>query len=543
MSHHPIDELVSFGPIEDYERLELPAPEPLELGPGRAAGKAGPAFFLPSAELEELARRAFSAIAFRLPRAHVRALAEAASDPEASEADRFVAFSLLRNAAIAAEGTLPLCQDTGTAVAYGWKGAALLTDGRDEGAIAAGAAAAYAAHRLRASQLGPKGFIAESNTRDNLPAMIELRAAGGGEYRLCFAAKGGGSANRTSLSMESPSLLDEAALEAKLRERVLGLGASGCPPYRISAVLGGSSPDQALRVLALAGLGLLDGLAGEAGGDGRPLRDRAWESRIEAMARSSGVGAQFGGSRMALDARVLRLPRHAASLPLAFGISCSAHRVAKALVRPDGLYLERLEADPARLLPAGEPALPGARRVDLDRPQAELAAELAALPLGSFLLLSGTVVAARDAAHARFRALAASGAALPAYLSRHPVFYAGPTEAAPGLASGSFGPTTAGRMDAYLDGLMARGASLVSIAKGGRSPAARAAIASRGGAYLGCVGGAAALAAREHVLSSEVVDYPELGMEAVRLVVLRELPAILLANASGKDFYEEARRC
>lgn len=538
MSRASIDELLDFGVPEDYELLDIGRPERVEIA---GAGGARAAWRLVPGSLRELARRAFSAVAFRLPRRQAEGLAAILRDPAASEADRFVAAALLRNAAIAAEGILPLCQDTGTAVAYGWKGSSILTDGDDEAEISAGAAEAYAAHRLRASQLGPLGFLAEANTRDNLPALVELRAAAGPEYRLCFSAKGGGSANRTSLSMESPALLDEAALEERLRERITSLGASGCPPYRISAVLGGTSPDEALRVLALAGLGLLDGLPGSAGGEGRAIRDRDWESRIERMAAATGVGAQFGGTRMALDARAIRLSRHAASLPLATGVCCAAHRAARALVRPDGFYLERLEADPARLLPADAPALPGARAVDLDRPQAELAAELAALPLGCFLLLSGTVVAARDAAHARFRALAAAGKALPGYLTRHPVFYAGPTEAAPGLVSGSFGPTTAGRMDGYLDELMARGASLVSIAKGGRSAAARNAIAARGGAYLGCVGGAAALAAREHVVASEVIDYPELGMEAVRRVVLRGLPAIILGNSTGADFFAGTR--
>jgi fumarate hydratase class I len=540
VSHASIDEVLDFGSADDYELLDLAPPERLEFRREGEGSGPGPRnlFYLPSEELQELARRAFSAIAFKLPRAHVEALAAVAADPAASEADRFVAATLIRNAAIAAEGVLPICQDTGTAVAYGWKGSSFVTDGGDEAAIAAGAAAAYSAHRLRASQLGPTGFLSEANTRDNLPAM------------------GGGSANRTSLSMESPALLDEAALESRLRERITSLGAAGCPPYRISAVLGGSSPDQALRALALAGLGLLDGLLGAradgpAGGPaldpgsprlGAPLRDRGWEARIERIAEATGVGAQFGGSRMALDARAIRLSRHAASLPLAVGVCCAAHRTARSIVRPDGFYLERLEADPGRFLPAAMPLLPGARAIDLDRPQAELAAELRALPLGSFLLVSGTVIAARDAAHARFRAAARAGAALPDYLARHPVFYAGPTEAAPGMASGSFGPTTAGRMDGYLDELMARGASLVSIAKGGRSKAAREAIAARGGAYLGCVGGAAALAAREHVVSSEVIDFPELGMEAVRRVVLNRLPAILLAGSSGEDFYEGLRR-
>ncbi len=558
MSQVSADELLDFGGLDEYALLDLPRPERIEArsgGSGRTGAAERELLFVPSSSLEELSLRAFSALSFRMPIEHVAALAAILSDPGATETDRFAAAQLIRNAAIAAEGILPLCQDTGTALVYGWKGASILTDGGDEAGLAAGAGAAYAAHRLRASQLGPLAFLAESNTRDNLPALVDLRTGTGGghadEYRLCFAAKGGGSANRTCLSMESPALLSEAALEARLRERVAALGASACPPYRISCVLGGSSPEQALRALSLAGLGLLDGLPGPRDGasretasspeppaGGSPLRDRLWESRIEAMARATGVGAQFGGARMALAARAIRLPRHAASLPLATGVACVAHRRARALVRADGIWLERLEADPGRFLPRELPLLQGAVHIDLDAPQAELAARLGAMEPGSFVLLSGTVLTARDAAHARFRTLVAEGKELPAYLARHPLFYAGPTEAAPGAASGSFGPTTASRMDGYLDELMARGASLVSIAKGDRSADARAAIARRGGVYLACLGGAAALAAREHVVSSEVVDYADLGMEAVRLVVLRDLPAMVAVNGAGADFYE-----
>jgi fumarate hydratase class I len=537
VSQRSIDAFVDFGSLDGYEHLALPSLEPA----GAAAPGDEELYRLPPGVLETLSRRAFSELSFRLPVEQVEGIAAILSDPQATEADLFVAAQLLRNATIAAEGILPLCQDTGTAVAYCWKGSGILSDGRDEEELARGASAAYAEHRLRASQLAPLGFISEANTRDNLPALVDLRAAAGGEYRLCFAAKGGGSANRTSLSMESPTLLGEAPLESRLSERIRALGASACPPYRILAVVGGSSPDQALRALALSGLGLLDTLP-ETGCDGSPLRDRGWEARMMRMAEASGVGAQFGGTRMALDARALRLPRHAASLPLAVGVSCVAHRRAKAIISRDGVFLERLEADPGRLLPRELPLLSGARRVDLDRPQRELAAELGSLSPGSFLLLSGSVLTARDAAHARFRALLAAGKPLPEYLARHPIFYAGPTEAAPGAISGSFGPTTAGRMDDYLGELMAKGASLVSIAKGGRSAKAREAIARAGGVYLACLGGAAALAAREHIVASEIVDYADLGMEAVRRVVLRDLPAMIVVNASGADFYEAAKR-
>jgi fumarate hydratase class I len=537
MSRASIDDSLDFRAPEDYEKLDAP-------GPRREGGR----LILPASSLEALAERAFSDIAFLVPREQAEAFGAIAAGkaPAASrapsEADRYVASELLRNAAIAAEGVLPLCQDTGTAVVYGWKGSELKVEAdggaaSDDEALAAGAARAYASRRLRNSQMGSRSYLDESNTGDNLPLVADIRAARGEEYRLCFTAKGGGSANRTSLSMESPALLTEAALEARLRERIAGLGASGCPPYRLAVVLGGQAPDEALRILALASLGLLDRLPERGSGSGEAHRDLEWEERIMSMASEAGVGAQFGGSALALSVRALRLPRHAASLPLAMGVACSAHRRARAIVSAGGVFLERLERDPGRFLPASLPMLPDARRIDLDGDSRELAAELGSIEPGSFLLLSGTVVTARDKAHARFRALVEAGEELPGYLFRHPVFYAGPTEAAPGAASGSFGPTTSNRMDPFMDMLVSRGASLVSIAKGGRGPEAARAIGAGGGAYLACIGGAAALAAREHVVSSEVIDYPELGMEAVRRVVLKDLPAMLVVDSRGRDFY------
>lgn len=535
MSHFEISELLSFGSIDGYDRLDLPAP--------RLRPHGGIA--LDSSLLNALAERAFSDIAFFMPLEHIESIA-AILDPTSgsTEADRFVACQLLRNAAIAAEGVLPICQDTGTAVVYGWKGAFVSTEGADESALAAGAAQAYQARLLRKSQLAPSSFIDEANTNDNLPALIDIRMARGDEYRLCFSAKGGGSANRTAFSMESPAILDPAILKVKIAERIAALGSSACPPYRISAVLGGSSPDQTLYILALAGLGLLDDLpfTDEHPVGAGPIRDRGWEAAMLDMAAKTNVGAQFGGRALALDARAIRLTRHAASLPFATGVSCSAHRKARAVISREGVFLEKLEHDPGRFLPAKEPMLPNARRVSLDGDQRELGRLLGSMRAGDFVLISGAVVTARDAAHARFRRLVEQGHALPDYLMRHPVFYAGPTEAASGMVSGSFGPTTAGRMDAYMEMLTSRGASLVSIAKGGRSKEAARAIASNGGVYLACIGGAAALAAREHVVSSEIIDHADLGMEAVRRVVLRDLPAMIVVDGRGCDFYAELCR-
>lgn len=535
---------LDFGEDEDYRRLDLTAP--------RTSGRG---LVVEAESLEALSREAFGELAFRLPTSQLEGFAAIASDASASDAERFVALSLIRNAVVAAEGVYPLCQDTGAANVHGWRGDGIAAEGpvSDAEALARGAREAYASRRLRASVLAPSSFLDEANTGDNLPIHADLRAVPGAAYRLVFSAKGGGSMSRTSLSMETPALLDGALLEKRLATLVKGLGPSACPPYRIVCVLGGISPEEALEALTLAGLGLLDRLPPAAGatpgpasdpvaGAGGALRDTDWESRIAAIAARSGIGAQFGGSHLALDARAIRLPRHAASLPLAFGACCAASRHARAIVDEGGFRLERMEEDPARFLPEGEAVFPGARRVDLDRPLPELARELGDLEPGTPLLVSGKVLTARDKAHARFHALIAEGKPLPDYLLRHPVFYAGPTEAAPDNASGSFGPTTAGRMDAYLAELTARGASLVSIGKGSRSAKANEAIRDAGGAYLCAIGGAAALAGRDHILSSRLVDYPELGMEAVRLVELSDLPVIVGTNAAGRNFYDECSR-
>jgi len=545
-----LHDCLDFGEDKDYRCLDLPPP-------GRA-GDGRP--FIDAASLEALSREAFGEIAFRLPSSQLEGFAAIAGDADASDAERFVALSLIRNAAVAAEGVYPLCQDTGVANVHGWRGDGLAPSGEvsDAEALARGAREAYASRRLRASVLAPSAFLDEANTGNNLPIHADLRAVPGSAYRLVFSAKGGGSMSRTTLSMETPALLEAALLEARLEALVKGLGPSACPPYRIVCVLGGLSPEEALEALTLAGLGLLDRLpraasptgaaahvpAGSAAGGPAccALRDTDWESRIAAIAAASGTGAQFGGSHLAMDARAIRLPRHAASLPLAFGACCAASRHARAIVDEGGFRLERMEEDPARFLPAGEAVFPGAKRVDLDRPLSELARELGALEPGTPLLVSGHVLTARDKAHARFHALIAEGKPLPDYLLRHPVFYAGPTEAAPGNASGSFGPTTAGRMDAYMAELTARGAGLVTIAKGSRSAKANEAIRDAGGAYLCAIGGAAALAGRDHIVSSRLVDYPELGMEAVRLVEVRNLPVIVGSNAAGRNFYDECAK-
>jgi len=533
MSQADLTPYLDFANRDAYAKLDLPAAE-------ARAGR----LYIDAAGLEELSRKAFSEIAFKFPRGHLELLARILEDPEASANEKFVAAALLRNAAIAAEGLLPICQDTGTALIYGWKGSRISivsADGADEAdeaiPLAKGAEEAYSERRLRKSQLGPEAVLTEKNTKDNLPAMLDLRAVPGSEYRFLFAAKGGGSTSRTSLSMESPAILRRDVLEKTLASRIKALGASGCPPYTIAIVLGGSSPSQTLYALELAAYGLLDKVPQSAKAPGAPLRSEEWEAIAKTAAEATGIGAQWGGKYLALETRFLRLSRHAANLPLAIGVSCSAHRKARAIVDEGGWYLEKMENDPGRLIPKSSPLIPGAVEIDLDAPSSVWLEALRKLPAGTGVSLSGTVTVARDAAHARIAAAMRDGKAVPPYFAEHPIFYAGPTDPAPGQASGSFGPTTASRMDSYLEPLMSQGASLVTIAKGGRGKEAVAAIAAAGGVYLACIGGAAAITAREHVLESKVIDHADLGMEAVRLVRLKNLPALVIIDARGSSFY------
>ncbi len=532
MSHMDLSRHLAFGQESEYRKLDLP---PLAMRGGTLAVEAW--------ALEELSRIAFSEIAFRYPKGHLEGLAAMLDDEGSSPRERFVIETLLRNAVVAAEGLYPICQDTGTALIYGWKGE-LNVSSVDfsvqpdiAGLLAEGAGKAYAEHRLRMSQLGPLNALAERNTKDNLPALVDIRAVPGDSFKLLFAAKGGGSTSRTSIAMESPAMLRPEALKAQLETRIRGLGVAGCPPYTIAAVLGGASVSQSLYTLELASYGLLDGLSEEAAGDGTPLRSQEWEKVMAEIAAETGLGAQWGGRQLALDTRFIRLSRHAATLPFALGISCSAHRKARAIVNREGWYLEKMEEDPARLLPRSASLLPGSEEVDFDAPKEIWLGKLRNLKAGTPLSLSGSVTLARDSAHARIAASMRDGKRVPDYMTEHPVFYAGPTEPAPGMLTGSFGPTTASRMDPYMEELTRAGACLVSIAKGGRSAAATKAIADSRGVYIACIGGAAALTARDNVLESKVIDHADLGMEAIRLVRLRNLPALLVIDSSGGNFY------
>ena len=499
----------------------------------------GGALLVEPGALARLAGEAFRDISFLLRPAHNRQVAAILSDPGASRNDRYVAWSLLENAAISANFELPFCQDTGTACIVARKGELVRTGGGDEEALASGAAMVYTTENLRLSQLLPLGMYAERNSGDNTPAQVEIYAGPGAVYDFLFIAKGGGSSNRTSLFQEAPALLDPARLVPFLVEKMKVLGTSACPPYHVVFVIGGTSPEACLKAVKLASAGCLDALPPAPPEGGGAYRDGALEAELLEAARASGIGAQFGGRHFAHDVRVFRLPRHAASLPIGLGVSCSADRAAFGRINESGIWLEELDREPGLLIPPGAEAEfagdAGAVPVDLNRPMAEIRARLSALKPGTRLALTGRIIAARDAAHARFMRLAEEGKPLPPYLIEHPVYYAGPARQPAGRPCGSFGPTTAGRMDSYARALMSRGASLVTIAKGGRSEDFRLACAEFGGFYLGSPGGPAALLADRHIKSAEVIDYPELGMEAVRALDVKDFPAfILIGDKDGR---------
>ncbi|HKP96228.1 MAG TPA: fumarate hydratase [Fibrobacteria bacterium] len=489
--------------------------------------------------LRKLAQAAFTDVNFLLRSAHLAKLRAILDDPEASDNDRFVADTLLKNAVIAAKGQLPSCQDTGTAIVIGEKGEAVWTGGVDEAALEEGIFRTYRDENLRYSQMAPVSMFEEKNTGSNLPAQIDIHAGQGDEYHFLFLAKGGGSANKTFLFQETKSLLNEKSLEKFLREKLFSLGTAACPPYHLAVVIGGTSAEAALKAVKLASAGYYDNLPVTGTGSGQAFRDPAWEERIVRLAQESRIGAQFGGKYFVHDVRVLRLPRHAASCPVGIGVSCSADRNIKAKITREGIFLEQLETDPARFLPpagAGADAKPVA--IDLNRPMAEIRAELSRHPIKTRLSLSGPLIVARDVAHARIKQMLDAGSPMPQWLKDHPVYYAGPAKTPEGMASGSFGPTTAGRMDGYVDEFMAKGGSLVMLAKGNRSPVVREACAKHGGFYLGSIGGPAAILAQENILKVEIVDFADLGMEAVRRIWVKDFPAFVVVDDKGGDFFK-----
>ena len=472
---------------------------------------------------------------------HLAQLAKILDDPEATANDKFVAYDLLKNANIAAGGVLPMCQDTGTAIVVAKKGRNVWTEGGDEAAISDGIRDAYLKRNLRYSQVAPLSMFEETNTGDNLPAQIDISAEGEDAYKFLFMAKGGGSANKTFLYQATPSILTHERLIAFLREKILTLGTAACPPYHLAVVVGGTSAELNLKTVKLASARYLDALPQTGAPDGRAFRDLALEDEIHELTQQLGVGAQFGGKYFCHDVRVIRLPRHGASLPIGLGVSCSADRQALGKITREGVFIEELERDPARFLPAVDEATLGGPvvAIDLSRPMPEILAELTRHPIRTRLALTGTMIVARDAAHAKIRERLERGEPMPQYLRDHPVYYAGPAKTPAGLPSGSFGPTTAGRMDSYVDPFQAAGGSMVMLAKGNRSAEVRKACAKHGGFYLGSIGGPAARLAQDCIRKVEVLEYPELGMEAVWRIDVENFPAFIVIDDKGNDFFKE----
>ena len=489
--------------------------------------------------LTELTSAAMHDIAHLLRPAHLAQLRSILDDPEASPNDKFVAGDLLKNACIAAGGILPMCQDTGTAIVMGKRGQQVLTDGRDEEHIARGVYDAYTKLNLRYSQLAPLTMWDERNTGSNLPAQIELYAADGTDYKFLFMAKGGGSANKSYLYQETKAVLSPARMASFLEEKIRSLGTAACPPYHLAIVVGGTSAEYALKTAKYASAKYLDALPTAGSMDAHGFRDLELEEQVLEITRRAGIGAQFGGKYFCHDVRVIRLPRHGASCPVAIAVSCSADRQARAKISGNGVFLERLEADPARYLPdTSETELDSdVVRIDLSRPMSEVRAELSRYPIRTRLALTGPMVVARDIAHAKINELLDAGQPMPAYLRDHAVYYAGPAKTPKGYASGSFGPTTAGRMDSYVDKFQAAGGSLVMLAKGNRSAAVTTACMEHGGFYLGSIGGAAAKLAQDCITKVEILEYPELGMEAVWRIEVRDFPAFIVVDDKGNDFF------
>jgi fumarate hydratase, class I len=488
--------------------------------------------------LTVLTSAAMRDIAHLLRPAHLRQLRSILGDPEASPNDRYVARDLLKNACIAAGGVLPMCQDTGTAIVMGKRGQHVLTDGRDEEHIARGVYDAYTTLNLRYSQLAPLTMWEERNTGSNLPAQVEIYATGGDEYKFLFMAKGGGSANKSFLYQETKAVLNPGRMLAFLEEKIRSLGTAACPPYHLAVVVGGTSAEYALKTAKYASAKYLDTLPGAGSAAGNGFRDRELEEQVLGITRRTGIGAQFGGKYFCHDVRVIRLPRHGASCPVAIAVSCSADRQALGKITADGVFLERLETDPAQYLPDVEAADDDeVVTVDLNRPMAQIRADLTRYPVRTRLSLTGPLVVARDIAHAKIAERLDAGEPMPAYLRDHPVYYAGPAKTPAGYASGSFGPTTAGRMDSYVERFQAAGGSLVMLAKGNRSAAVTEACKRHGGFYLGSIGGAAARLAQDCITRVEVLEYPELGMEAVWKIEVRDFPAFVVVDDKGNDFF------
>jgi fumarate hydratase class I len=491
--------------------------------------------------LTYLSNIAIRDVSFLLRTAHLEKVAAILKDPEASDNDRYVALAMLRNADTAAKGILPFCQDTGTATIVGKKGQQVWTGVKDEEYLAKGIYKTYTEENLRYSQTAPLSMYDEVDTGTNLPAQIDLIATDGMEYQFLFVTKGGGSANKTSLYQETKALLNPGSLEKFLTEKMMTLGTAGCPPYHLAFVIGGTSAEACLKTVKLATTGYLDHLPTTGNAHGRAFRDVETEGKLLQAAYKSGYGAQFGGKYFALDVRIIRLPRHGASCPVGMGVSCSADRNVKAKINRDGIWLEELERDPGRLIPEeyrGKIAS-NVVPVDLNRPMKEILAQLSKHNVTTQLSLTGTMIVARDIAHAKIKERLDRGEGLPQYLKDHPVYYAGPAKTPEGMPSGSFGPTTAGRMDSYVDLFQSHGGSMIMLAKGNRSQQVTDACKKYGGFYLGSIGGPAAILAKENIKKVEVLEYPELGMEAVWKIEVEDFPAFILVDDKGNDFFKQ----
>ncbi|MGD9767392.1 MAG: fumarate hydratase [Pseudolabrys sp.] len=490
--------------------------------------------------MRALAEAAFVDINHLLRPAHLQSLRNIIDDAEATGNDKFVAFDLLKNANISAGGVLPMCQDTGTAIIMGKKGRLVWTEGEDEAALAQGARDAYLKKNLRYSQLAPISMFEEKNTKSNMPAQVEIYAEGDDAYKFLFIAKGGGSANKTFLFQATPSILTHDRMIAFLKEKILTLGTAACPPYHLAIVIGGTSAEMNLKTVKLASTKYLDTLPTQGSEGGHAFRDLAMEAEVHKLTHSLGVGAQFGGKYFCHDVRVIRLPRHGASLPIGLGVSCSADRQALGKITKDGVFLEELEHNPARFLPEVDQEKLGGEvvQIDLRQPMDDIRKQLSRYPVKTRLSLTGPMIVARDLAHAKLRERLEQGQGLPDYFKNHPVYYAGPAKTPEGYASGSFGPTTAGRMDSYVDQFQAAGGSMVMLAKGNRSAQVREACKTHGGFYLGSIGGAAANLAEHCIKKVEVQEYPELGMEAIWRIEVENFPAFIIMDDKGNDFFQ-----
>ena len=522
-----------LGPDETEYRLLSTEGVTTTTFEGRTMLKVAPA------ALTYLARAAFHDINFFLRPEHLAQVAAILPDPAASANDRYVALTLLKNAEIAARGILPMCQDTGTCAIFAKKGQQVWTGGNDAEQLAQGVYECYTKENLRYSQVAPLDLFKEVNTGTNLPAQIDLFATAGTKYEFLFVAKGGGSANKLYLFQETKALLNPKSLEKFFAEKMQLLGTSACPPYHLVFVIGGTSAEACMKTVKLATTKYLDGLPTTGNEHGRAFRDLAMEAKVLSLAQQSGVGAQFGGKYFALDVRIIRLPRHGASCPVGMGVSCSADRNIKGKITADGIYLEQMETNPGRFIPPEMRAFKDDNfvRIDLNRPMPAILAELSRHPVTTRVSLTGTLIVARDSAHAKLKERIEAGQGLPDYAKQHPIYYAGPAKTPTGYASGSFGPTTAGRMDSYVDLFQAQGGSMIMLAKGNRSKAVTDACKKHGGFYLGSIGGPAAILAQDNITKVEVLDYPELGMEAVWKIEVKDFPAFILVDDKGTDFF------